>query len=386
LKKKTKTSVRCLMISINNMINNQSKIEKLIGELCSNGVEFKELREICLIKTGQMVSKTDILQNTGKFPVINSGRDPLGFINKYNTENDPIGITTRGAGVGSITWCVGKYFRGNLNYSVTINNTNKIITRFLYYILLQDQRSIKQLATYQGIPALNKGNLEKLQIPLPPLAVQEEIVKILDNFTELEAELEAELEERQKQYDYYRKYLMLSNNEGEWKTLDDIYDFQYGEGNTIPKTGGEYPVYGGNRLAGQHDKYNSEDAPVIGHIGAYAGIVNWVKGKHFVTYNGVICKIKANINPRYGYYLLLLQDFRSQAHAGSQPFVSYNILKNATIQILDLPYQNSIVSKLDKFEALVNDISIGLPAEITARRKQYEYYREQLLTFKELKK
>ena len=173
---------------------------------------------------------------------------------------------------------------------------------------------------------------------------------------------------------------------GVWKTLGDIYDFQYGEGNTIPNTGGKYPVYGGNRLAGQHDQYNSENAPVIGHIGAYAGIVNWVNGKHFVTYNGVICKIKTNINPRYGYYLLLLQDFRSQAHAGSQPFVSYDILKKATVRIPDLSHQNSVVAILDKFEALVNDISIGLPAELSARRQQYEYYRGKLLTFNEYAK
>ena len=118
------------------MINKQSKIEKLISELCPKGVEFKELGKVCVIKTGQSVNKIDIVKNPGEFPVINSGREPLGFINKYNTENDPIGITTRGAGVGSVTWCEGKYFRGNLNYSVTIIDPNQLSIRFLYFLLL----------------------------------------------------------------------------------------------------------------------------------------------------------------------------------------------------------------------------------------------------------
>lgn len=88
-----------------------NKIEQLLEKYCPNGVEFKTLGEVCLIKTGQLINKIDIVKSPGGFPVINSGREPLGFIDRYNTENDPIGITSRGAGVGSVTWCEGKYFR-----------------------------------------------------------------------------------------------------------------------------------------------------------------------------------------------------------------------------------------------------------------------------------
>ena len=192
--------------------------------------------------------------------------------------------------------------------------------------------------------------------------------------------------EQKKQYDYYHKDLFDFKDNFEIKNLEDIYEFQYGEGNTIPTTGGQFPVYGSNGIVGSHDKYNSEDSPVIGHIGAYAGIVNWAQGKHFVTYNGVICKIKPDINPRFGYHLLILQDFRSKANAGSQPFVSYDMLKKIEVKIPSIPIQNKIADVLDKFDALVNDISIGLPAELKARRQQYEYYRNKLLTFKELEK
>jgi type I restriction enzyme S subunit len=185
-----------------------NKIEKLIAKLCPNGVEFKKLGEVCEIKTGELINKNDILKNSGLFPVVNSGQEPLGFIDRYNTEDDPIGITTRGAGVGSVTWYEGKYFRGHLNYSVTIKNVDKIFVRFLYFLLLYNQSNIQKLASYNAIPALNKSNLEKLEIPIPPLPIQREIADILDKFTALETELEAELEARKKQYEYYRNKLL----------------------------------------------------------------------------------------------------------------------------------------------------------------------------------
>ena len=98
-----------------------------------------------------------------------------------------------------------------------------------------------------------------------------------------------------------------------------------------------------------------------------------------------MCKIKADfVTPKYAYYQLLKQDFNSMAHSASQPFVSYCMLNKVQIPIPPLTEQKRIVSILDKFDALVNDISVGLPAEISARKKQYEYYRNQLLTFKPL--
>lgn len=365
-----------------------SYMEKLL-----DGVEvaWKALGEVTSIKTGQSVNKQMISLNPGEFPVINSGRDPLGFIDEWNTDNDPIGLTSRGAGVGSVTWQEGKYFRGNLNYSVTIKSPQLVSTRYLYHLLLEMQREIQALCTYDGIPALNAGNLKDLLIPIPcpdnpekSLAIQAEIVRILDAFTAMTAELTAELNMRKKQYNYYRDQL-LSFEEGEGvkpMSIGDIYDFQYGKGNTIPTEGGQYPVYGSNGVVGTHHEFNSEDSPVIGHIGAYAGIVNWGKGKHFVTYNGVICKHKSNeVLPQFAYYILLAQDFGSKAKNPSQPFVSYDTLKEPVVLIPSLAKQKRIVAILDKFDALTNSITEGLPREIELRQKQYEYYRDLLLSF-----
>lgn len=174
-------------------------------------VEWKALGTVTTIKAGQSVNKQMISANPGEYPVINSGREPLGFINEWNTYNDPIGITSRGAGVGSITWKDGKYFRGNLNYAVTIKSQEVIGTRFLYHLLLQMQPQIQGLCTFDGIPALNAGNLKELQIPIPPLAEQARVVAILDKFESLTNSisegLPREIELRHKQYAYYRDLL-----------------------------------------------------------------------------------------------------------------------------------------------------------------------------------
>jgi len=378
------------------MKNNRTFLEKLLD---GAEVKWKPLGKVTDIKTGQSVSKNIIAQNPGIYPVINSGREPLGFINEWNTENDPIGITTRGAGVGSITWQEGKYFRGNLNYSVTIKSEYELNVRFLYHILLHFQKEIHNLCSFTGIPALNASELKKLEIPIPPLSVQTKIVKILDALTALTSELTSELTLRRKQYEYYREKL-LSHDSSEYSTqksdkvkffhtsniqwlhLNEIYKFQYGIGNKIPTIGGEYPVYGSNGIVGTHNEYNSENAPVIGHIGAYAGIVNWAEGKHFVTYNGIICnKINDNVNSRYAYYLLLSQNFIDKANKASQPFISYDILNKCIVPVPPLEEQQRIVSILDKFEALTNSITEGLPLAIEQSQKRYEYYRELLLSF-----
>ncbi len=178
-------------------------------------VEWKPLGELANIKTGQAVNKNKIASKPGPYAVINSGREPLGFIDEWNTDNDPIGVTTRGAGVGSITWQAGKYFRGNLNYAVSTKSDPKLETRYLYHLLLAKQADIHALCTFDGIPALNAGNLKGLLIPIPcpenpekSLAIQAEIVRILDSFTELTAELTAELEARKQQYNHYREQLL----------------------------------------------------------------------------------------------------------------------------------------------------------------------------------
>jgi len=181
-------------------------------------VEWVPLGDVVTIKTGESVNQNRIANNPGEYPVINSGREPLGFIDEWNTDNDPIGIASRGS-VGLITWTEGKYFRGNLNYSVTAKPESNLNVRFLYHLLLQMQREIHALCTFDGIPALNAGRLKGLKIPLPypddskkSLAEQARIVAILDRFdtltTSITRGLPREIALRQAQYEHYRNRLL----------------------------------------------------------------------------------------------------------------------------------------------------------------------------------
>ena len=197
----------------------------ILEEIQNCSVEWKELGEVCEVKAGKNINKTFIQNNLGNFPVINSGKEPLGYINIFNTQNDPIGITSRGAGVGYVSWNEGKYFRGNLNYSATAKDEEVLLARFLYFYLKNSSKEIENLCTFDGIPALNKSSLEGLLIPIPPRKIQEKIVQTLDKMTDYVTELTSELTSRKKQYSYYRDKLLSFEDEVyqvEWKTLDTV--------------------------------------------------------------------------------------------------------------------------------------------------------------------
>jgi len=373
-------------------------------------VPWKPLGEVTEVKTGQSVNKNIIADNTGEYPVINSGREPLGFINVWNTDNDPIGITSRGAGVGSVTWQEGKYFRGNLNYSASIKDVSTLNTRFLYHLLLQMQPEIHALCTFEGIPALNAVNLKKLQIPLPPLSVQQEIVRILDKFTQLEAELEAELDCRKQQYEYYRDMLLTyDENQVEWKTLGEVGTFVRGKGlqkkdliaSGVPAIhyGQIYTYYGVSteqtisfvspETAEKLKKVDygdviitntSENLEDVGKAVAYYVKEQGVTGGH-----ATIFKPSEKIIGKYLVYYTQTIEFSNQKRKyakGTKVIdVSANDLAKITIPLPPIEEQERIAGILDKFDTLVNSISEGLPREIELRRKQYEYYREKLLSF-----
>ena len=307
---------------------------------------------------------------------------------KIVQEGDVIFATTRPT---QMRYClIDDIYSGQIastGYCVLRPQISKVLPKWILYCIASKRfkSHVENNESGAAYPAISDTKIKAFEIPVPPLNIQAEIIQILDTFTELTAELTAELVARKQQYAYYRDQLMnIDVNSAGVKqmSLGEIYHFQYGKGNTIPKTGGEYPVYGSNGIVGSHHQYNSEDAPVIGHIGAYAGIVNWGKGKHFVTYNGVICRIKSEeVLSQYAYYILLLQNFGEKSNSASQPFVSYHILEAPVVPIPSLDEQQRIVAILDKFEALTTSLTEGLPREIELRQQQYEYYRELLLSF-----
>lgn len=390
------------------MKNNRTFLEKLLD---GAEVEWKPLGKVTDIKTGQPVSKNIIAQNPGIYPVINSGREPLGFINEWNTENDPIGITTRGAGVGSITWQEGKYFRGNLNYSVTIKSEYELNVRFLYHVLLYFQKEIHNLCSFTGIPALNASELKKLEIPIPPLPVQTEIVKILDALTALTSELTSELTLRRKQYEHYREKLLSEEELGkvgfEWKTLGDVAKIQRG---ASPRPISQYITDEPNGIpwikigdTSLDSKYIENTAQKITVEGAEKSRI--LKCGDFVMSNSMsygrpyILKISGAIhdgwasisdfenilNSDFLYYYLSSDSVQSywngKINSSSVSNLNSDIIKSLPIPIPALHIQIEIAKTLDKFEILTNSITEGLPLAIEQNQKRYEYYRELLLNF-----
>ena len=361
-------------------------MEKLLDGVA---VEWMSLGEVCVVKTGPNINKTLIAQRPGPYPVINSGREPLGYVDHFNTQSDPIGIASRGS-VGLVTWTPGRFFRGNLNYSCSVKNAALLDARFLYHYLLHADAEIQALATHQGIPALNARALKTLLIPIPSKEIQIEVVRILDAFTELTAELTAELDARKKQYNHYRDQLLsFEDGEVEWKILGEVCDVHTGgeapASDSMSRTPTDiykYPIYGnGAEVYGYTDSYKiNKDATTISSIGANTGTVYFRK-----AYFTPIIRLKVlmpkdeKILSRYLFHALSSISIGSKS--SSVPNMNAADVKRISIPVPPIAKQARIIAILDKFDALTNSITEGLPREIELRQKQYEYYRDLLLSF-----
>ena len=286
---------------------------------------------------------------------------------------------------------------------------NEIDIRYFAYELQLIFGIKKENARGSTIKTITKEEFSAFQIPLPPLSVQQEIVRILDKFTQLEAELEAELDCRKRQYEYYRNKLLTFSEIGGgteivWKTLGEVSK-KISSGGTPKTTVSEY--YNGEipwlrtqevgygeiwdtsikiteeAIKNSSAKWIPKDCVIIAMYGATVGRVGI--NKIPLTTNQACANIEVNkeiANYKYIYYYLLNQyEYIKSLGAGSQTNINAQIVKSLKIPLPPLEEQQRIVNILDKFDTLVNSISEGLPKEIALRRKQYEYYREKLLSF-----
>jgi len=401
-----------------------SKLDELIAGLCPDGVEHKTLGEIAIdIFRGSGITR-DQISSTGT-PCVRYGE-------LYTTYGIWFDTTVSFTDEASIT--NKKYFdHGDILFAITGESVEEIAKssayvghekclaggdivvlkhtqnpKYLSYALAttdaQIQKSkgkVKSKVVHSSVPAISK-----ISIPLPPLPVQREIVRILDNFTELAAELAA----RKKQYEYYRDVLFSFNPDVPRKTLGEISKSMYrGSGikrDQVSATGtpcvryGEiyttYNIWFGSCVSHtyakdiQNKKYfehgdvlfaiTGESVTEIGKSCVYVGHEKCLAG-------GDIVVMKHNENPKYLAYALSTFDAQTQKSKGKVKskvvHSSVPALKAIAIPVPPLEEQARIVAILDRFDALCNDLSRGLPAEIEARRKQYEYYRDKLLTFRE---
>jgi type I restriction enzyme S subunit len=254
----------------------------------------------------------------------------------------------------------------------------EIETKFIYYFLKTKELKLREKATSMGaFPQIAIPDTETLQIPLPPLPVQREIVRILDNFTLLTAELTA----RKKQYEYYRNEL-LTLPDAPMVTLGNVLKIRngkdykgFGEGNI--------PVYGTGGIMTYIDRFAYDKPSVLiprkGSIDKlyYVDMPFWTVDTIFYT------EIYINVViPKFVYYYLQMVHLENMNTAGGVPSLTQTVLNKVEFPVPSLTEQARIVAILDRFDALTTNITSGLPAEIAARQNQYEYYRDKLLTFK----
>lgn len=406
-----------------------SRIDELIQPLCPDGVEYKPLGEIFDTRNGYTPSKAqEKYWENGTIPWFRMedirlhGRilsDSIQHISrcaikggKLFPANSIILGTTATIGEHALVTveCLSNQQMTNLaikkEYSSVLN-----IKFFFYYCFVLGKWCRRNINA-GNFALLDISKLKKRLIPVPPLPVQEEIVRILDKFTALEAELEAELEARRKQYEYYRDQLLTFSDEVKWKPLGEIGTFvrgnglqkkdfvdhgvgciHYGQIYTYYKTvATETKSFVTKELALHLTQVYPNDliiACTSENIEDVCKTVAWL-GKETIVTGGHACVFRHKQNAKYLAYFLSTDSFFRQkkkfARGAKVIDIKTDDLAKIRIPVPPLAEQERIVRILDKFDALVNDISSGLPAELEMRRKQYEYYRDKLLTFKPIAK
>lgn len=404
-----------------------SKLKELIAKLCPNGVEYVPLWSVTIWDK--------------KFNSVDRKKQPKSINYPYllakdlfalETENGNVFLLSTGEQIGwtneelagcnmcegevvTIPWgksravvdCI-KYYKGKFvtadNRIMTSNDTSKLLNKYLYYWIMSKGKVIDTFYRGSGIKHPDMSKVLDMKIPVPPLPVQEEIVRILDSFTSLTAELQtklqAELQARQKQYEYYRDQLLTFDVHGEgtsevqWKTIGEICRIY--AGGDAPKSrmskekSEQYTVpiisngVGKNAIYGYTDEAKVTETAVTV---AARGTIGYAEYRDYPYYPIIrlitlIPIATDELNPKYLYYCL--QGRQYSVPITGIPQLTAPMIRQVEIPIPKLEIQKKIVHVLDNFDAICSDLNIGLPAEIEARQKQYEYYRDRLLSFPKL--
>lgn len=367
-----------------------SKLDDLIAEFCPDGVNFKSLVEVIDYEqpTKYIVKSTNYDDNFS-IPVLTAGAS---FILGYTDETNNVYSATKACPVIIFDDFTTSFHWVDFNFKVK-SSAMKLLTakdesiatlRYLYFamkcILFEPSQHTRHWIQLYS----------KFLIPIPPLPIQKEIVHILDKFTTLEAELEAELEARKKQYSYYRDSLFAFSDDVQYKPLHEIADIGTGSSNTNEELAvGRYPFFVRSQDVRKKDTYEFDETAIItsGDGVGVGKIFHYVEGKYALHQRAYRIHINTHdVLPKYYFQYMksaFLPYIEKNSFHSSVTSIRRPMLNNFPVPIPSLEEQKRIVAILDRFDTLVNDITQGLPAEIEARRKQYEYYRDKLLTFKE---
>ena len=371
-------------------------IEKLLQ---GAEVEWMPLGEVAELKRGATITKKT--SSEGRYPVISGGQQPAYYIDKFNRDGETITVAGSGAYAGFVMYWNEPIFVSDA-FSIKADET-RVLSRYIFHYLLNIQDKIHELKAGGGVPHVYAKDVARFLMPIPcpdnpkkSLDIQRKLVDILDKFTTLEAELEAELDCRKRQYEYYRNQLLSFDmlkrggqklNNIEVMTLGEMCSVQRGKRLTKRDLNhnGRFPVFhGGIEPIGYYSSSNREaNSVMVINVGASAGTVGY-SSKEFWSSDGCFCFSHCEqLNQKYLFYALqsMENSIKGQVRKAGIPTLDNKVVEKLKIPIPSLAEQQRIVSILDKFEALTTSISEGLPKEIALRRKQYEYYRNQLLSF-----
>ena len=403
-----------------------SKLDELIKELCPNGVEYKELGEICDFQNG-FAFKSSLFKESGEI-ILRITNIYNGIVNEedlkyfslddykenlenYIVSNNDIVIAMSGATTGKVGINnTDKKFYLNQRVGKFITHTTKLNNKFLYHFLLSKSLEILKISSGSGAqPNLSTESIKKLMTPVPPLKVQEEIVRILDNYTksveELKEKLNEELIARRNQYSWYRDYLLKFENKVEIVKLGSIVEVYDGTRQTpdyktsgIPFVSVENidSIYSTEKYVSEEDfeknykiKPRIDDVFMtrIGTVGKCAIVTKNIPLAYYVSL-ALLRPNKNKIDARYLKYIIESGIGRKELNKRilftAVPIkINKGDIDKIEIPLPPLEVQKRIVEVLDNFEKICNDLNIGLPAEIEARQKEYEFYRNFLWTFKE---
>ena len=396
-----------------------SRLDELIKELCPNGVEYKELGEIFNLKNGYTPSKSNSEYwenadvNWFRIEDINTnGRVLSSSIEKVNKKGVKGKLLPKNTLIISTSATIGEYaliteeFLCNQRFSCLIikkEYKDILSPMFLRYYAHILSKKCKENIKIGNFPSVDMDKFKKFLIPLPPLEVQNEIVRMLDNFTTLTAELTAELTARKKQYSWYRDYLLKFENKVEIVKLGSIVEVYDGTHQTpdyktsgIPFVSVENidSIYSTEKYISEEDfeknykiKPRIDDVFMtrIGTVGKCAIVTKNIPLAYYVSL-ALLRPNKNKIDARYLKYIIESGIGRKELNKRilftAVPIkINKGDIDKIEIPLPPLEVQKRIVEVLDNFEKICNDLNIGLPAEIEARQKQYEYYRNILLTF-----
>lgn len=390
-----------------------SRLDELIAKYCPDGVEYKTLGQAVSIERGKRLVR-DQLADTGRYPVYQNSMTPLGYHTEYNYPANTTFIIGAGA-AGEIGFSQVDFWAADDCFPMVCNE--EISSRYLYHVLLRMQPQIKSRVRKASIPRLSRNAIEKLKLPVPPLEVQCEMVHILDSFmlltAELTDELTAELTARKKQYEFYRDKLLSHAGVYPMKPLVELGKWSGGktpsmseksfwEQGTIPWISSKDMKLSTLEDTQDHitEKAVKEASMTVYPANSIAVVtrsgilkhtfpVAYVPFETTINQDIKILVVNEDILPRYAFHVIQGKGkdilVKTKKQGGTVDSLDFQKVLAYKVPVPSKDIQSKLVEVLDNFDAICTELNIGLPAEIEARQKQYEYYRNLLLTFADRK-